>query len=271
MPALSSHQSSQTTKALLVGDPGAGKSGSFASLAGAGYNLRIIDVDNGLDVLANLLKDPKSIYGSEAINRVIFETVMDKMRNVGGKLIPAQAVAWQRVIGLLTNWPELGSIVTWTPQDILIIDSMTILGNCAMNFVLAMNSRLGQRPQLSDWYDAQNLLEGLLQMLYDEAVKCNVIITSHIAFLGEENSAVATGYPMALGKALPPKVGRYFNTILLARSTGAGNSVKRQILTSSTRMANGIVELKNTAPGKVKPEYPLETGLADYFKAIRST
>lgn len=267
MPPLTSHQSSQTTKALVVGDSGSGKTGSLASLAQAGYNLRIIDVDNGLDVLTNLLKSP--VYGSEAISRVTYETVTDKMRNAGGKLIPAQATSWQRVIGLLSNWPELGPVANWTPQDILVIDSLTMLGNCALNFVLSMNSRLGQRPHQSDWYDGQQLLEGLLQMVYDESVKCNVIITSHIAFLGEENSAVATGYPMALGKALPPKIGRYFNTILLARSTGSGTSVKRQILTSSTRMANGIVELKNTAPGRVKPEYPLETGLADYFKAIR--
>ena len=264
MPQLSSHQSSQVTKLLLVGDSGSGKTGSLASLALAGFNLNIADLDAGLDVLANLLaKAP------EALARVSYETITDKMRNVGGRLIPAQATAWQRLVGLLSNWPDKGSITTWGSQDILVIDSFTLAGNAAMNFVLSMNQRLGQRPHQSDWYDAQQMLESLLQMLYDEAIKCNVILTSHIAFIGEDNSAIATGYPMALGKALPPKVGRYFNTILLARSTGAGSGVKRQILTSSTRMANGIVELKNTAPGQVKPEYPLETGLADYFKAIR--
>lgn len=263
MPALSAHQSSEITKLLLVGDSGSGKTGSLASLAEAGFNLRIVDLDSGLDVLANLLAK------SPALSRVHFETITDKMRNVAGKLVPAQATAWQRTIGLLSNWPELGPVTSWGSQDILVIDSFTMLGNAAMNFVLAMNSRLGQRPHQSDWYDAQGMLESLLQMVYDEAVKCNVIITSHIAFIGEENSAVATGYPMALGKALPPKVGRYFNSILLARSTGTGTGVKRQILTASARMANGIVELKNTAPGRVKPEYPLETGLADYFKAIR--
>lgn len=263
MPALSTHQSSNITKMLLVGDSGSGKTGSLASLALAGYNLRIVDLDSGLDILANLLA------GTPGLDRVVFETITDKMRNVAGKLIPAQATAWQRVVGLLTNWPELGSITTWGPQDILVIDSFTMLGNAAMNFVQAMNSNMGKRPQQSEWGDAQNMLESLLQMVYDDGVKCNVIITSHIAFIGEENSAVATGYPMALGKALPPKVGRYFNTVLLARSSGAGSSVKRSIFTQSTRMGSGIVELKNTNPAKVAAEYPLATGLADYFKAIR--
>jgi AAA domain-containing protein len=264
MPALSSHQSSTITKLLLVGDSGSGKTGSLASLAQAGFNLRIIDMDSGLDVLANLLAN------SPALDRVVFETITDKMRNVNGRLIPAQATAWQRMVGLLTNWPELGPITSWGANDILVLDSFTMAGNAAMNFVQAMNSNMGKRPQQSEWGDAQNHLESLLQMLYDEAVKCNVIVTSHIAFIGEENGAVATGYPMALGKALPPKVGRYFNTILLARSSGAGASVKREILTSSTRMGSGIVELKNTNPGRVAPAYPLATGLADYFKAIRA-
>ena len=59
MPALSDHQSSQTTKMLFIGDSGSGKTGALASLAAAGYNLRILDVDNGVDILANLLRDPQ--------------------------------------------------------------------------------------------------------------------------------------------------------------------------------------------------------------------
>lgn len=268
MPPLSSHQSAKTTKVLFIGDSGAGKSGALASLAAAGYNLRIIDVDNGLDVLKNVLSGPNSIYPKESADRVEFETITDPMKNVNGKLIPHKATIWQRTVKLLDNWKtataDFGPITTWTPQDVLVIDSLTFLSTAALNFVCAMQGRLGSQVQQSDWYNGQQLIEGLLQMLYDDSVKCNVVMTSHISYIGEDNGPVH-GYPSTLGKALPPKVGRYFNTILLAKTSGIGTNQKRKILTKTS----GLVELKNTAPNSVQAEYPLETGLADYFKAVR--
>lgn len=269
MGKLSNHESAATTKLLFIGDSGAGKSGALASLAGAGYNLRILDLDNGLDVLANLLRDPKGPYGSEALARVEYETITDKMKpGPGGKLIPSKATVWQRATALLTNWKtetaDFGPLETWTTQDVLVIDSLTMLSTAALNLVLMMNNRLGGRVEQSDWYVGQQMIEGLCQMLYDEAVKCNVIVTSHIAFIGPENNE--RGYPSTLGKSLPPKIGRYFNTTLMARTSGQGAAQKRMILTRTS----GQIELKNTAPLKVKAEYPLESGLADYFKDVRT-
>jgi len=269
MGKLSEHSSSSITKMLLIGDSGAGKTGALASLAQAGYNLRILDLDAGLDVLANLLKDPNSPYGKDALARVEFETLTDSIKTVGTRLVPGKAAVWQRAVKLLENWKtesaDFGPILKWTDKDVLVIDSLTMLGQAAMNFILSMNARLGQRPQLADWGDAQALVEGMLQMLYDENVKCNVVVISHIAYIGEEGG-VTHGYPSAPGKALPPKVGRYFNTTLMARTTGAGTGQKRKLLTNTA----GMVELKNTAPLKVKPEYDLSTGLADYFRDVRS-
>lgn len=268
MPALSTHQSTSTTKLLFIGDSGAGKTGALASLAAAGYNLRIIDMDNGLDVLKNLLGDPNTPYGKDAIERVQFVTITDQMRNVNGKLIPKSATAWTRMIKMLDNWVDgetkLGPISTWTPQDILVIDSLSMLSNAAMDFVKSMNGRLGQKAYQSDYGEAQNLIESLIQMLYDENIKCNIILNCHITYIGEENGP-QRGYPNCVGKALPPKIGRYFNSALLARSVGQGTAIKRKILTNTS----GIIELKNTAPLRVQAEYPLETGLADYFKVVR--
>ena len=265
---ITKHQSSETTKLLFIGDSGAGKTGALASLASAGYNLRIIDLDNGLDVLKNLLTDSKSQYANDSASRVSFVTVTEPMRNVGGKLIPTKADMWQRAIGLLQHWKDgeedFGAVTSWGPSEVLVIDSLSMLSNAAMNFVLAMNGRLGQNPYQSDWGPAQQLIEALLQMLYDKSVRCNVVVNCHITYIGEENGPTR-GYPNTLGKALPPKVGRYFNTALMARTVGQGTTQKRKILTNTT----GVIELKNTAPLRVLPEYPLESGLADYFKAVR--
>lgn len=265
MTKLANHTSSETTKLLLIGDSGAGKTGALASLAKAGYNLRILDIDNGLDILANLLKEDKS----GALERVEYETITDPMKNMAGKLLPAKATVWIRTSKLLDNWKtdssDLGPISSWTNREVLVLDSLTMLSTAAMNFVLAMNGRLGQQPQQQDWYTAQGYVESLLQMLYDEGVKCNVIMIAHIAYIGEENGTMH-GYPNTLGKALPPKVGRYFNSILMARRSGTGSQATRKLFTNPI----GLVELKNTAPGRVKQEYGLETGLADYFRDVRS-
>lgn len=269
MPNLASHQSAQTAKMLLLGDQGSGKTGALASLAQAGFNLRVLDLDNGLDVLKNLLLDPKSRYGKEALGRVEFETLTDKMKNSGGKLIPAKATVWQRAVGLLDRWDtesaKLGPISTWTSQDILVIDSLTHLCNAALNFVLSMNARLGQQPHQGDWYAGQQMIESMLQMLYDEGVKCNVIINCHITYIGEENGP-QKGYPASLGKALSPKIGSYFNTIMLCRSKGTGAGSKQVIHTRS----QGVVECKNTSPMQLEPEYGVEDGLAKIFKIIRA-
>lgn len=269
MTALRNHQSATTTKLLLVGNNGAGKTGALASLAAAGYNLRILDLDNGMDVLANLLRQTNGPYPAAALDRVEYQTITDPMRNANGKLIPAKATAWTRAISLLSHWkteggPDLGPVSSWGSQDVLVIDSLTMICTAALNFILSMNARLGQQPHQSDWYAGQQLIEGLLQMLYDEGVKCNVIVNCHITFIGEDGQP-AKGYPATLGRALSPKVGTYFNTILMARETGSGATASRKILTNTT----GVIELKNTAPLRVAKEYPIETGLADYFKAVR--
>lgn len=280
MPPISAHQSGKTTKMLFLGDAGAGKTGALASLAAAGYNLRILDLDNGVDVIKNLLCSPKTKYKVKNLDsQVQYVTLTDPMKRgtvktadgkimANGALVPAAAKAWENSIKLLNDWTDgetkLGSILTWTPQDILVIDSLTTLSSAAMNFILGLNGRLGQPPFQADWGDAQRLVEGLLNMLYDEHVQCNVIVIAHVTYIGEDNTPLR-GYPNTLGKALPPKVGRYFNSMLMAKSTGTGAAVRRKILTNTS----GFIDLKNTAPLDVKPEYDLETGLAEYFAVVR--
>lgn len=292
MPPLSKHQSSRTTKLLLIGDPGSGKTGATASLAAAGYNLRYADTDNGLDILTDLLTNPISPYvkgkspaqQAEMLARVNYETLTDPMKNIGGKLVPAQATVWQRLTALLDNWDPattkgwknkqppaendtaaLGPIVTWGTQDILVLDSLSRISSAALNMVLSMNARLGQQPHQSDYFTAQTMVESLLQKLYDESVQCNVIVVAHIAMIGDESTGVAHGYPASIGKALSPKIGSYFNTCLMVKTTGIGANQKRKILTKTS----GMVELKISAPLRVKGEYDIEFGLAEIFKDLR--
>jgi len=268
MPSLSAHQSSTTTKLLVIGDSGAGKTGALASLASAGYNLRIIDADNGLDVLANTLRSTAYKYDPGSLSRVEFETITDTYRSRAGKLVPTRATAWPRLVELLSGWKtqtaEFGPVSSWTPRDVLVLDSLTFICSAAMRYILMLNSRLDQQPHQADWFAAQGLVEGLLDTLKDSAVGCNIVVNCHLVYLGEENGP-QTAYPASLGKALSPKIGRYFNNSVRLKTKGTGTGQRRVLITTSDHQ----LELKNTNPAVVKAEYPIETGLADFFSAIR--
>src|SRR3546814_13304304 len=76
MATLDNHQSSAYTKMVYIGDSSTGKTGSLVSLLLAGYNLRILDMDNGLDSLV--------AFGREAgadLSKVEYETIRDQYRS----------------------------------------------------------------------------------------------------------------------------------------------------------------------------------------------
>lgn len=281
MPPLSEHQSTTSTKLLLLGDSGSGKSGALASLAHAGFNLRILDFDNGLDALRSYLTDPKSPYDKSSLARVHYRTLTEPMKNIGGKLMASRATAWQACSTMLTKWAEgetdLGSVESWGPQDILVIDSLTMLSQAALNFHLSLQGALTktrtQNEHRRDIWGAQDLVEHLLMLLYDTSIKCNVIVTSHITYVAEGAGAEAdamsslpkVGYPSSIGQALSPKIPRYFNSCLHIKTIGSGPSARHKIFTSS----QGIVATKSSAPLAVAPSYDIGFGLAEYFTAVR--
>lgn len=263
MPTLSHHQSFETTKMLFVGDSGSGKTGALASLVKAGYELVIADMDNGLDILRSLLTN-------EELERVHFQTFTDQLKSIEGKVVPkGNPTAWPELLKNLDNWKDedetLGPISDWEHPRVFVLDSMTLAGLAALRWQLHMNGRSGQQPWQSDWGEAMDKLEKMLQLLYSDAVRCHVIVTSHVTYLESEEGQMTRGLPMALGSKLPPKVPRYFNTVVLARTQGSGSAAKHKIFTRS----QGIVELKNAAPGKMPPDLPLETGLATIFKTLQ--
>lgn len=277
MPSLTEHPSTRTTKLLLLGDSGSGKTGALASLVEAGYNVRVADFDSGLDILANVLR----AKNPDLLSQVSYETLTDPVKFVNGRPIPTIG-AWIKLGKILTDWPGgLGNITTWTPKDILVVDSLTFAGKAATRFVCQLQGRGADIPQLQDFYEAQRLVERMLEGLYSDNVICNVIVISHVKEIGKEHTVMdSKGRPVRIeeegsrkgyaetgtGKALSPTIGRYFNAVLLADIEGTGQATRRLIRT----VPHLNIGLKNPAPGSVKPSYPLATGLAEYFQAVRN-
>ena len=296
-------------KCLLIGKSGAGKTGSLASLVTAGYNLRIIDTDKGVRPLRSLLMDPRYPYAkiiaargidlNKAVRYIPIDTSM-KLRTIQTKtgdnkytsqtlLAPADAKAWARVVGLLDGWKEddldLGSVYSWGLNDVLVLDSFSTLAKCAYYFSQSLNGRLGARDQGYDYQrdigEAQSQLTRLLELLYDSSIGCNVVVISHITWVddaqgmsrrpgrvnekGDEIITSPDGYPSAIGRALSPQMGKYFNDVFIAKSDGTGANVRRTI---STVPQEGVIA-KNSV--YMDRDYPVATGLAQIFAAIRNT
>jgi hypothetical protein len=252
MSTLEDYKEKKPIKMLLMGDTGTAKTGSLASLANAGYKLHILDYDNGLDILSTTVK-------KECLKNVEYETLTEKKKVVNGEVLPAfSPKAFSKGLALLTEWANKYTSL----EDVIVIDSLTFMSDAALEFVQAGTGHLGRQPEIQEWGIAMSKIEDVLAILYSEDVQCNVIINSHIKYIQDESTGIMKAQINTLGTKLPPKVGRYFNHMLLAQMQGS----KRILKTKAT----AIMGLKSPNPQKVKDSYDVETGLADYFRDVKA-
>lgn len=269
MPTLADHRARKPVKLLNVGDSGTGKTGAIASLIDAGYKVRILDFDNGLDVLPFHVKDKNKL------SNVNYLTITEQMQMSQFGPVPKNLApkAFSRGMKMLDHWKytdkdtgevvDFGPITKWDDDCILVIDSLTMMSTAALYWARGISSSLTQKyVRQDDWQLAMNAIEGMLGMLYEEEVRCNVILKSHLVPIGEDENEKF--FPSTLGKKLPPKVGRYFNTMVLTKAIGTGQSVKRVIRT----VPESKVACKVPVQG-LKEELPISNGLLTIFKAVK--
>lgn len=261
MPKASEHAKSSFVKLLFVGNSGAGKTGALTSLVQAGYDLKIIDLDSGLDALIQHVKaaDPKLL---DKIEYVSFRDPM-KMTSQGPK-VAGTPKAYVNALTCLETWPEDDTNpAEWGRDTILVLDSLTNAGRAAFQWARAMNPSSKDPRQ---WYKAaQDVIEDLIANLTSDSFGVNVIVISHVDII-ETNDGRVKGFASSIGKALGPKLPRFFNTMILSETTGSGKNVKRTIKTMPTTM----LDLKNPAPMKIEAEYGIEDGLAKVFEKLRN-
>lgn len=268
MAKLSDHQSAKFVKVLYIGDSGTGKTGSLVSLVKAGYDLRILDLDNGLDILRQyVLRE-----APERLDSIDFETVRDQYKKgpimANGRLIGqgpsvTQPKAYLKAVDLMTKWSDGSVPAEWGEKTVFVIDSLTGLGKSAFEWARGMdpNAKDGR-----NWYGtAQASLDHVIAMLTSEDFHANVIVISHVQYVEEGENKIAKGYTNTIGKALGPIIPRYFNNLILAESSGSGKNVRRKIKTLPT----GMIELKTSVPFKLDTDLDLGTGLSELFTLIK--
>lgn len=265
MPDLGQHASSDFVKMLLIGESGSGKTGALHSLT-KDYNLRILDMDNGLDSLAAMMRRNKE---AEQMKRVEYVSLRDKYGTAGTAMptFLGAPSAFMNAMKMMTNWspkaikmegPDRGPPADWGKDSVLVIDSFTFLGDAAYNQAKFLNPSAKDERQI--YGAAQDGLENVLAIIQDAAFRTNVIVISHVRYV-ERPDGTTKGYASAIGSALSPKIPTYFNSVALAESTGS--PPKRTIRTASSAM----IDLKN--PANFGVQLPIETALATFFKAVK--
>jgi hypothetical protein len=241
-------------KMLVLGNSGTGKTGALVSLAEAGYNIFILDYDNGLSAVRNFTT-------AAVAARFDVETLTDQTKLVGKAFANVgMPQAFSKGMSLLSSWNGRDLSKASPDDTIVVIDSLTFLSSAAFRYILAINSR--SQAQIQDWGQAMALIEGVLGLLYSDSFSPNVIITGHLTYVEGENGA-SVAYPSSLGQKLSPKIGRFFDTVVQTKSVGSGTMMKRVIRTVS----DGLVEAK--VPVACEIEYLQATGLATLFQLLR--
>ncbi len=263
MPSLSNHQSNEFTKLLIEGDSGSGKTGALTSLVKAGYKLRILDFDNGLDVLKGFVQHECP----DMVGTVEFRTLRDKRKATAtGPEIDGTPRAFIDAIKMLDRWKyddiDLGPPAGWGPDAILVVDSLTMLSDACFDWRTPLTPRGsgGNYDKRATYFDAQKAIEDVLALLTSESFRTNVIVISHIKYM-DMPDGTKKGFPTAVGSALSPTIPRYFNSVALCETTGG----KRTLKTVPT----ATIDLKNPRPFAMAKSYPIETGLADFFAVLR--
>lgn len=267
-------------KMIVMAPAGYRKTSALASLLSAGYNVRVIDTDNGIRTLREVAKDTR--YAKDSLARLNWATITEPMKIISGRISPAKATVWPRAVGLLDHWKwedpaqgglvDLGKVSTWTSRDVLVLDTFTKLAYAARNFHLALNGKLGVLETGNEYQRnigaAQGLCDSLIQLLFDEGLKCNVILNAHVNYSKEDGTmpqqgevgAQLMGYPKGIGNKMGPSIPTYFQHVLAMRKQGTTS----RLVTSDASMG-----LKSSSPASIKPSYASETGLAEYFADIR--
>jgi len=250
-------QATTITKMLLLGDSGTGKTGALASLAKAGYRIHILDMDNKVTtgILPIILKDdPK------AMANIDYEACRDKLKGSPlGPILDGLATAFPKALSLLDKWTDGTIPAQWGPQHIFVLDSLTFFSDAAFNWAKSMNPSAKDPRQW--FYTAQQGVENALALLTASTFNTNLIVISHVSWIDRPDGTMK-GYPSSVGKALGPTIPAYFDNMAQCETTAGRRNIKF--------IPTAMVDLKTPVGTRMSAPLPIESGLADFFKTLRS-
>lgn len=259
MAKASEQTTSTLQKILMIGNSGAGKTGSLVSMIKAGYDVRILDMDDGTAALRAFVMQECP----ERIDQLDYISLRDNFKPdpIKGAKVAGTPKAYTNAIKYLNEWDDGTKPAEWGDKTIFVLDSLTLFGRAAFRWAQGMDPSCRDPRQ---WYStAQESVQTVIDMLTSTDFGCHVIVMSHIDYI-ESSDGTTKGFASAIGKALGPKLPAVFNTMLTVQAKGSGDKIKRKIGTVPTAM----IEAKNPKPFKIEKEYGIEDGLAKIFAEL---
>ena len=268
----------QPLKMLLVGDPKAGKTGALASLANAGYVLRVANFDGNTGPLLEYVRP-------EFRANLSIKVLAEKMRfTPQGVTFAGPPDSYVRLMKLLSDWDGAGGVDSWDPNTVLVLDPLSHMTELQRERWQAMNPAADDVKSYTPVYDE---LTNLLRAIKYGAA-CHVVCITHLKSVGEPidmrsrderaknpRAAAPEGsaqrdlawkrFPSVAGKKMLTEVASYFDIVLHAKVTGSGRGAQRVLSLVPS------VDVDVAAPAHLfagKTELPIATGLATFFDTV---
>lgn len=272
-------------RALIVGYPGGGKTGGLACLLNAGFKLRILDFDGNLEPLL-LHANPDMLGNLDAIQ---FE---DELRTGAQYQEPVGIpTAFVDALKMMDRWKykqsdgtevDLGASKDWGPDTIVVLDSLTSMGEAAKLRAMKMSNKTKLNTSDRVWGLAMSEQEDFIKRLTSTRVRHHVIVLAHLKMVGprdirdkdsdltkqikEEIGALVETrlYPTALGWQLPQTIAQHFPTTIQAKSKELPGNRVSHVLSLVPRP-----ELDLKLPAKLEAkELDISDGMLTIFKAL---
>jgi len=257
---------------MIVGYPGGAKTGALASLVNAGFKLRILDFDGNLDPLIRFSNRDKLVKNVDVIQL----KGLDKVK-MGSQVIEPDGVpvAFATAFKMMNRWEyknkkgenvDLGASKDWGPDTVMVLDSMTTMGDAAMLRALKLSGRTFADTTDRIYGMAMGEQERFIKAITSDQNHFHTIVMAHLRIIGPRDvrkgdseiqkqikEAVAEMidprlYPSALGWQLPQTIAKEFPTVLLAEKKVTGKKITHHLRTVTSQ------ELDLKFPGPSLPD-----------------
>ena len=277
---------------FITGYPGSGKTGSIAGLLDAGFKVRVLDFEGNTTPITHFAED-------RGLNNLDVQTLQDAMRKDDkNRIVPAGIpTAFNNALTLMTHWKgkeadgtefDLGiPAQDWGPDTVLVVDSLTALGEAALRRATTMRNETPSSREIKTWGIASDDQSSFLKMIGSKRNRFHVVVIAHLQMIGPDDfiklndsksankailddkmDAIANGmigtklFPVAVTKNLSQNIHKEYPILLKAERAFVAGQERRFLYTTSG------LELDTKFPAKAPNRVPVEDGLPKLFELL---
>lgn len=278
-------------RAFHIGYPGSGKTGALASLANAGYKIRILSFEGNYEPLLNYVDD-------RALDNIDIAVLQDKIDD-GDHYLSVAGIpqAFNKALKLMNEWKytdedgveiNLGKPPEWGPDTVLVDDSLTSMAAAIKRRAIKMSKVSPISMTSAVWGLAVADLEQFIEKQKAMKNGYHLIVNCHKQMLGPSDFLSQDDKKRGNEDVLEKKIEVIRDGLIPTRiypvsatKPNAQNihgalpimlefvKVEQMGRTRYVIETRGGPEIDVKIPSaKVKATYPIETGLAEIFEAL---